>query len=76
MFAYDGKHTDTLEQIAQDHSAEPGYVTALVPLCGSDNELLATGASWLVLKHIKDGGQIDVLNSEMFVETLTVDGPW
>ncbi len=55
---FDGRATTLLSEAAAAHSHRSGYMSALVALCGSRDENVAGGATWLIKDHLENGGAL------------------
>ena len=56
LSAYDGRDTKFLQALADQHAASADYVDCLIKCFDRNPTTIADGASWLLLAHLRGGG--------------------
>ncbi len=74
--AFDGRHINTLEDIAATLNAESPVLSALCGLALSDEQKLQSGATWLLKRLAEKGGELDPAQTTALLSALARQSGW
>ena len=76
LAAFDGVHTDKLEELAESLSSDPQVLTALCDLALSDDSKLRSAATWLLKRFSEQGVRYKGEQSAVLLGVLYRESHW